>query len=95
MQIPCVEKDIPLPDGLRSEHVQCVLGEDVVLLIEVGVSPLSSNPSCVLTTTPGCLVFFWRPRKSDPQDREDRLSPHLDRSGCSPRWITVRVTYVS
>jgi hypothetical protein len=43
-QIPYVEKDIPLPDGLRSEHVQCVLGEDVVLLIEVGVSPLSSNP---------------------------------------------------
>ena len=38
-QIPYVEKDIPLPDGLRSEHVQCILGEDVVLLIEVGASP--------------------------------------------------------
>jgi len=44
-QIPYVEKDIPLPDGLRSEHVQCVLGEDVVLLIEVGAISLSSTHS--------------------------------------------------
>jgi len=33
--IPYVEKDIPLPDGLRSSHARCVLGEDVVLLFEV------------------------------------------------------------
>jgi len=35
-QIPYVEKDIPLPDGLRSEQVRCVLGEDAVFLIQVG-----------------------------------------------------------
>ena len=47
MQIPYVEKDIPLLDGLHSENVQCVLGEDVVLLIQVSVSPpLYSNPGC-------------------------------------------------
>jgi len=33
--IPYVEKDIPLPDGLQSSHVRCVLVEDVVLLFEV------------------------------------------------------------
>jgi hypothetical protein len=36
LQIPYVEKDIPLPDGLRSEQVRCVLGEDAVFLIQVG-----------------------------------------------------------
>jgi hypothetical protein len=36
VQIPHVEKDIPLPEGLRSGHVQCILGEDVVVLLEVG-----------------------------------------------------------
>ena len=45
-QIPYVEKDIPLPDGLRPEHVRCVLGEDVVLLIEVGISPSPSTHKC-------------------------------------------------
>ncbi|KAI9507854.1 hypothetical protein F5148DRAFT_1284735 [Russula earlei] len=37
MPIPYVEKDIRLPDGLRSEHVRCVLGEDVVALFEFSV----------------------------------------------------------
>jgi hypothetical protein len=38
VQIPHVEKDIPLPDGLRFEYVpfRCILGEDVVVLLEVG-----------------------------------------------------------
>jgi hypothetical protein len=36
-QIPYVEKDIPLPDGVRPERVRCVLGEDAVFLIQVGV----------------------------------------------------------
>jgi hypothetical protein len=31
-----VEKDMPLPEELRSDHVRCMLGEDVVLLFEVG-----------------------------------------------------------
>ncbi|KAN0109145.1 hypothetical protein V8E52_009576 [Russula decolorans] len=29
-----VEKDMPLPEELRSDHVRCMLGEDVVLLFE-------------------------------------------------------------
>jgi hypothetical protein len=33
-QIPYVEKHKPLPDGLGSEHVRCVLGEDLVFLFE-------------------------------------------------------------
>jgi hypothetical protein len=36
VQIPYVEKDIPLLDGLRSGCVRCILGEDVVVLLEVG-----------------------------------------------------------
>jgi hypothetical protein len=38
VQIPHVEKDIPFPDGLRFEYVpfRCILGEDVVVLLEVG-----------------------------------------------------------
>jgi hypothetical protein len=43
-QIPYVEKDIPLPDGLRSEHVRCVLGEDLVFLFEVGFCLPKSGP---------------------------------------------------
>jgi hypothetical protein len=35
-QIPYVEKDIPLPEGLRSGYFRCILGEDVVVLLEVG-----------------------------------------------------------
>jgi hypothetical protein len=34
-QIPYVEKDIPLPEGLRSGYFRCVLGEDVVVLLKV------------------------------------------------------------
>jgi hypothetical protein len=45
LQIPYVEKDIPLPDGLRSEQVRCVLGEDAVFLIQVGFVP--SAPSTI------------------------------------------------
>jgi hypothetical protein len=39
-QIPYAEKDIPLPDGLSSEHVRCVLCEDVVMLFEVSPSTM-------------------------------------------------------
>ena len=57
-QIPYVEKDIPLPDGLG--HVQCVLGEDVVLLIQVGVSPLASTHGATVRADnePGVLSFL-------------------------------------
>ena len=32
-------KDIPFPDGFQSENLECVLGEDVVVLLEVSVFP--------------------------------------------------------
>jgi hypothetical protein len=35
---PYVFKDIPLPDGLRWENMGCMLGEDVVVVFEVGIS---------------------------------------------------------
>ncbi|KAI0253023.1 hypothetical protein BJV78DRAFT_1198556 [Lactifluus subvellereus] len=31
-------KDIPLPDGLQSENIRCVLGEDVVVLLEYSLA---------------------------------------------------------
>jgi hypothetical protein len=50
-RIPYVEKDIPLPDGLRPEQVRCVLGEDAVFLIKVGcfVPPLPSTLDICVT----------------------------------------------
>ena len=42
--IPYSFKDIPLPKGLESESVRCVLGEDVVVLFEVGTVHLISAP---------------------------------------------------
>jgi hypothetical protein len=57
-QIPHVEKDIPLPDGQLSEYVQCVLGEDVVLLIQVGsFHHLSSTHSATVRADDGPGMF--------------------------------------
>jgi len=40
LMIPYIFKDIPLPQGLESDSVRCVLGEDVVVLYEfAGGSP--------------------------------------------------------
>ena len=41
-EILCTPKDIPLPDGLLSRSTQCILGEDVVVLFEVGTVPKSA-----------------------------------------------------
>jgi hypothetical protein len=38
--IPYTFKDIPLPGGLRLENIRCVLGEDVVVVFEVGFPSL-------------------------------------------------------
>ncbi|KAH9959418.1 hypothetical protein BC827DRAFT_502806 [Russula dissimulans] len=60
--IPYVEKDIPLPDGLRprSAHVRCVLGEDVVLLFEVRLSATSPSPF------PAWLLDWYGPADARP-----------------------------
>jgi hypothetical protein len=39
--VPCGFKDITLPGGLLLENVKCVLGEDVVVVFEVGIPSLS------------------------------------------------------
>jgi len=39
VEIPYVIKDIPLPYGCFAENMLCVLGEDVVVLFEVGNPP--------------------------------------------------------
>jgi hypothetical protein len=46
-EIPYVEKNIPLPEGVRPECVRCVLGEDAVFLIQVGLCPLCPFDHCV------------------------------------------------
>jgi len=59
---------MPLPDGLRSAHVQCVLGEDVVLLFEFSVGDLESPASqdregYIITPFSPCGAFSvsWSP----------------------------------
>ena len=51
MSIPFILKDIPLPKGLESDSVRCLLGEDVVVLFEV------SNQS-PRTRSGGVVVAF-------------------------------------
>ena len=45
-KIPYVFKDIPLPSGLRCENIKCVLGEDVVVVFEVGIQNLLTVLGC-------------------------------------------------
>lgn len=56
-QIPYIEKDIPLPDGVlrRPESgVKCMLGEDVVVLLEVGSSKTPHSLPFPSTRKPRC-----------------------------------------
>jgi hypothetical protein len=39
-EIPYAPKNIPLPDGLQFGNIRCILGEDVVVLLKVGVFPI-------------------------------------------------------
>jgi hypothetical protein len=39
-ELPYVPKDIPLPSQLRGKNIKCVLGEDVVVVFEVGTPSL-------------------------------------------------------
>ena len=63
-------KDIPLPDGLQSDSIGCVLGEDVVALLEVSVF---LRVRCTCAYTP--LVFMGYGIWS--QDRKYILPPNL------------------
>ena len=51
--IPYSVKDIPLPKELKSDSLRCVLGEDVVVLFEVG-TPFISYPR---PSPPGLLLW--------------------------------------
>ena len=73
-KIPYVLKDIPLPGGLRLENIKCVLGEDVVAVLEVGIQYLST---VWYGDTHTVQVFFGYFRRFWSQDREGFLSPHI------------------
>jgi hypothetical protein len=77
-QIPYVEKDIPLPEGLRSRNVRCILGEDVVVLLEVGhhFRRRSMTQHATRLVPADCSDVLVRSGRLS-QDGQDILSPHL------------------
>ena len=79
MSIPFILKDIPLPKGLESDSVRCLLGEDVVVLFEVSnQSPRTRSGGVVVwPSTQLRAVCRGQPRTARPKNRQDVLSPHL------------------
>ena len=73
-KIPYVLKDIPLPSGLRVENIKCVLGEDVVVVFEVGIQNILMIQHWDAHTVQVFFGYFWR---FWSQDREGVLSSRI------------------
>ena len=72
--VPCTFKDIPLPKGLESDSVRCLLGEDVVVLFEVGTNHLVPAPAAFHSLRAVC---WGQPRTARPKNRQDVLPSYL------------------
>ena len=68
-------KDIPLPKELKSDSVRCVLGEDVVVLFEVGTIHLIPRPAGLLCPTTN-FAQFSAGSPEQPGQRIDRMFYH-------------------
>ena len=80
--IPYTSKDIPLPAGLQSNDFTCVLGEDVVVVFEVGIPNFLIVRFESTHTVPVFIHrysrLFWFPCWSqDGRAKESLLSPYL------------------
>ena len=78
-KLPYVPKDIPLPCQLRGDNIKCVLGEDVVVVFEVGTLRLSTMR---YKGTHTVQVLYRYIRRFWSQDREGVLSSNL----VAPAW---------
>jgi hypothetical protein len=73
--IPYVFKDIPLPKGLESDSIRCLLGEDVVVLFEVGTNHLVPAPAGLLWPSTQYAQFAGG-SPEHPGQRIDRMYYH-------------------
>jgi hypothetical protein len=73
--IPYIFKDIPLPTGLESDSVRCLLGEDVVVLFEVGTNHLVPAPAGLLWPSAQYAQFAGG-NPEHPGQRIDRMYYH-------------------